>query len=92
MTRVEIELSSGEVRPLDSVIGAQGMKERQEAVARALQLLEWAVRERQSGRRVGSEGERNQQYRALLFADLAPEKDAAKSGTDGVPVAIGHKT
>lgn len=92
MTRVQLELSNGDVKELDAVIAAQGMKERQEAVARALQLLEWAVRERQSGRRPSSDEERNQQYRALLFGDLALEKDAAKPGAEGVPVAIRHKT
>ncbi len=92
MTRVEIELSSGEVRPLDSVIGAQGMEERQEAVNRALALLEWAIRERAAGRRVSSEQEQDERYRVILLSDLTRAADSSKASAEkGVSIPIRRK-
>ena len=70
MVRVQLDLPEERVNELDQIMQETGLSTRKDLINQALTLFQWALRERQAGRMIGSVDEANQRYKELSMPAL----------------------
>jgi hypothetical protein len=67
MIRVQFIMDEAENENLQNLMQRTGSKTRTQTLNLAIDLLEWAVKERQDGRAIGSLDERTEKFKELLL-------------------------
>ena len=89
MIRLQFDLAAQQVEILDTLMKEGAIRTRKELFNTAFSLLEWAIRQRKSGRTIASISGLDQSYRELSmpFLDRVQPDPAlvARSGFGGAP-------
>lgn len=70
MVRIQFELPEGKVKELEEMMRIGGVQTRKDLFNNALTLLQWAIREKLSGKIIASVDEENKRYKELLMPIL----------------------
>lgn len=80
-TRIQFELPEARVQELEGLMRETGISTKKDLLNDALTLFQWAVRERQAGRKIASVDETNQRYKELAMPSLEAAANIARSET-----------
>ncbi|MES2038518.1 MAG: hypothetical protein V4495_11800 [Pseudomonadota bacterium] len=70
LTRIQFDLPDTKVAALDQIMAEGGIKTRKELFNNALSLLEWAIKQRKTGRIIAAVDEKSESYRELSMPIL----------------------
>lgn len=68
--RLQIEITSGRLEELESLMQQTGTATKKELLNNALTLLEWAIEEKKAGHTIASINEKNETYKELVMPIL----------------------
>ncbi len=71
MIRIQFELPEEKVEELDTLMKEAHITTRKDLFNNALTLLEWAIKERKTGRTIASVDEDNKKYKELVMPVLS---------------------
>jgi metal-responsive CopG/Arc/MetJ family transcriptional regulator len=80
MKRIQLELPEERLNELERLMEQTGTATKKDLLNDALTLFEWALHERQAGRKIASVDEQNQRYKELVMASLERGKTSDRSG------------
>lgn len=78
-SRIQLELPEARVQELEGLMREAGITTKKDLLNDALSLFQWALRERQAGRKIASVDESNQRYKELVMSSLENAAKIAKS-------------
>jgi len=70
MTRIQFELSEDRNKELEALMEKTGIRTKKDLFNNALTLLEWAVKEKRSGRIIASVDEREKKFKEIVMPAL----------------------
>ena len=70
MTRIQFELSEDRNKELEALMEKTGTRTKKDLFNNALTLLEWAVKEKRSGRIIASVDEREKKFKEIVMPAL----------------------
>jgi metal-responsive CopG/Arc/MetJ family transcriptional regulator len=70
MTRIQLELPEEKVKELEELMENAGIKTKKELFNNALTLLEWAIKEKKTGRKIASINEEEDKYKEVVIPGL----------------------
>ncbi len=70
MTRIQFELSEDRNKELEALMEKTGTRTKKDLFNNALTLLEWAVKEKRTGRIIASVDERGKKYKEIVMPVL----------------------
>jgi hypothetical protein len=76
--RVQLELSAERLTELDRLMAECDIRTRVELINTALNVLEWAIEERKSGRIIASVDEANMRYKELMIPAFSAVRAAQR--------------
>ncbi|SFD03063.1 hypothetical protein [Collimonas sp. OK412] len=70
LTRIQFDLPDTKIADLDRIMSEGGIKTRKELFNNALSLLEWAIKQKKTGRIIAALDEKSESYRELSMPIL----------------------